>query len=656
VSYLFVVNLKLIVMKKLFTVVALSLAVAGSAQTVKKWQGASSDVWDFSTSNWLPVEGLALPTTLAEGENALFDDTRFDKVDADSVSVSGPLTLGGVNVNNSEAFPYVFEPAVADAKLTGTGALVKEGAGELTTNVLNEFAGGTIVKGGMFTSPTVSDPNVFGPKVRLEGGTIQLAASASGSTGYTMNSEIEIPEGATGTVIAHRYSNFQNHLTGSGTLHFISRGERAFVRLEKESTKWIDFTGNIIVSGDTKYKPGYTGLGLRTAITWNAADFLGKDSTFADNRLMLQDGAALYSESGERCYVIGELKGDETSVVYGYMKSSTTPGITWMVGGLNTDVEFAGKIRPVGTSDILIGGETVSMPRRDNRVGLVKVGTGTYKFTNGENFITGGIDIKEGKVLISNPEGTRSGTGHSSTYGTVIWVQEGAALGGTGKISGSVEVAGTLEPGNNGVGVLTVKDFDPSMLEDGKEPKAFTVFLRPSSTLVMEIGSVDASDKLVSDSIKVDGGVLDVRLATTYSLNPGDAIKLWDAALAENSVAFSQILLPMAVEGWVWDTSALMETGVITLTSGGGEFTSLRNPETESAKIFPNPSNGNFTIKLDSSEGFTVEVFNAAGQMVKSQKVFGNEAQISLDGVQAGLYMVRLNTAEGLIVKKVVVQ
>ncbi|WP_062122221.1 T9SS type A sorting domain-containing protein [Geofilum rubicundum] len=644
-------------MKTLFTVIALSLAVAGSAQTVKKWQGASSEVWDFVTPNWLPVEGLPLPTVLAEGDHALFDDSRYEKEGAEKVVVGGTLNLGGVEVNNSEAFPYVFEPGVeVEAKLTGAGALVKEGAGELTTNVVNELLGGTIVREGMLTSPKVDDPNVFGPKVRLEGGTIQLSTSASGSTSYTMNSEIEIPEGSTGTVIAHRYSVFLNHLTGSGTLHFISRGERAFVRLDQEATNWKDFTGNVIVSGDTKFNPGYTGLGLQTGITWNAGDFEGKDSTFADNSISLMDGGALYSQSGERCYVIGELKGDETSIIHGYMKSSTTPGIYWMVGGLNTDVEFAGKILPVATTDILVGGETVAMPRRDNRVGLIKVGTGTYTFTNGENYITGGIDVVEGKVLISNPEGTRSGTGHSSSYETVVWVKEGAALGGSGRISGSVEVAGTLEPGDNGVGVLTVKDFDPSMMEDGKEPKAFTVFLEATSSLVLELGSIDASDKLVSDSIKVEGGVLDVRLATYYSLNVGDAIQLWDAALADNSVAFSEILLPMTDEGWVWDTSALMETGVITLTAGGGEFTSLRNPVAESAQLFPNPSNGRFTVSLATSENFTVEVFNASGQMVKRQEAFGHETTISLDGVQAGLYVVRLNTAEGVIVKKMVVQ
>lgn len=645
-------------MKKLFTVIALSLSVAGSAQTVKKWQGASSEVWDHVTSNWLPTAGLPLPTTLAEEEHALFDDSRYAKEGDETVAVSGVLNLGGVEVNNSEAFPYVFkifDPEIA-SKLTGAGALVKEGAGELTTNVVNELLGGTIVRGGMLTSPKVDDPNIFGPKVRLEGGTIQLAASASGSTNYTMNAEIEIPEGETGTVIAHRYSHFVNHLTGAGTLHFISRGERSFVRLDQESTNWEDFLGNIIVSGDTKYNPGYTGMGLKTALTWNAADFLGKDSTFADKRIMLKDGGALYSESGERCYVVGELQGDETSVIHGYMKSSTTPGIYWMVGGLNTDVEFAGKIVPVATTNIVVGGEEVAIPRRDNRVGLVKVGTGTYKFTNGENYITGGIDVVEGKVLISNPEGTRSGTGHSSSYETVIWVKEGAALGGSGRISGSVEVDGLLEPGNNGVGVLTVKDFDPSMMEDGKEPKAFTVFLGATSSFVLELGSVEASDKLVSDSIMVEGGVLDIRLADSYNLNAGDAIQLWDAALTEHSVAFSEILLPMTDEGWVWDTSALMETGVITLTSGGGEVTSLRNSVADSVKIYPNPSNGSFTISLALTEGFTVEVFNATGQMVKRQVAYGHEAFISLEGVQSGMYVVRLTTAEGMIVKKVVLQ
>lgn len=642
-------------MKKAFTVIALSLAVAGSAQTVKKWQGASSEVWDYVTPNWLPLEGLPLPTVFAEGENALFDDSRYEKEGEDKVVINGTLNLGGIEVNNSDQKPYFFEAGEA-AQFAGAGTLLKQGEGELITNVVNNLEGGTLVRQGMLTSPKVDDPNVFGSKVRLEGGTIQLSTSASGSTSYNMNADIEVPEGESGTVIAHRYSQFVNSLTGGGTLHFVSRGERAFVRLDSEDTNWKDFTGKIVVSGDTRFNPGYTGLGLRTGKTWNAGDFLGKDSTFADNVIVLENGGALYSESGERCYVIGELQGDESSVIHGYMRSSTTPGIYWMVGGLNTDVDFAGKIQPVATTNITVGGETVSIPRRDNRVGIIKVGSGTYKFTNGENYITGGIDVVEGKVLISNAEGSRSGTGHSSSYETVIWVREGAALGGSGRISGSVEVEGLIEPGDEGIGVLTVKDFDASLIEDGKEPKPFTVFLRSTSTLAFELGSVGASDLLVSDSIKVEGGILELRLADSYQLSPGDVVQLWDAELAEGSVAFSEVRLPMVEEGWEWDTTELMSSGVVKLVAGGGEYTSYRSPVTNDFILAPNPSSGSFTVRVPSGDGFTVEVYNGLGQMVQQRRVNGQEALIQLSGERAGLYIVRVLTADGWVTKKLVVQ
>lgn len=643
-------------MKKIFTVLALSVVISGSAQTLKKWQGATSADWDYVTSNWLPMTGLQLPTTFTEGDSALFDDSRYESETAGNVTITGEISAANIEVNNSIEKTYIFS-AAAEALLTGTGQLQKNGEGNLETNVLNQLEGGTVVSEGMITSPNVDDPNVFGPKVVLDGGTIQLSTSASGSTNYIMNADIEVPTGKTGTVIAHRYARFYNTLTGSGTLHFISRGERAFVRLDSEDTDWSGFTGKIIVSGDTKYNPGYTGMGLKTAITWNAEEFTGKDSTFAEQKIELTEGGSIYSDSGERCYVIGELKGDESSVVHGYMKSSTTPGIYYMIGGLNTDVVFAGKILPVATTSIIIGGETVDFPRRDNRVGLLKVGNGTYKFTNGQNYITGGIDVIEGKVLISNPEGTRSGTGHSSSYATVIWVREGAALGGTGRISGSIEVNGTLEPGDEGVGVLTIKDFEASELADDAEPKAFTVFLRASSTLQMEVGSVDKSDKIVADSIKIEGGTLEIKLASSYNLNAGDVIQLWDAAIATESTSFGEISLPMVDEGWEWNTSSLMETGTVTLVAGGGEVTSIgKTPLDKQVTIYPNPNNGEFTILTGTQNVVSVEIFNPIGQLVFSQPVYNNSIPVSLNNKESGLYLIKISTAEEVIVKKIIVE
>lgn len=643
-------------MKKIFTVIALSVAVIGTAQTSKKWQGANSAEWDYVSSNWLPLVGLPLPTTFVEGDKAVFDDSRFDKEEEEKIQVVGTISAAEVEVNNSVEKPYVFS-GDSEATITGAGKLIKKGEGELKSSVLNTLEGGTVVQGGLFTMESVSSPNVFGPMVTFEGGAIQIGAGSSSSYS-TIESNLLVEEGEEGAIITSRYSHLNNTLSGAGTFNFVSRGERVFLHFENEKTDWSGFTGQLNVVGDYSHNAGYAGLGFKAGKSWDATEGTGAEDDLANAKVHLQDGGGLYSESGERCYVIGELSGDASSFIRGYMKSSTTPGIYYKVGGLNTNSLVASQIRPEGSSNVTIGGETVSQPRRDNRVGIIKEGTGTYKFTNGQNFISGGINVLEGKVLISNAEGTRSGTGYASGDYTVVWVKEGAALGGTGRISGHVDVYGTLEPGDEGVGVLTVKDFEQEFLEDGKDPRKLTVRLRETSTLQMELGTVESSDKLVADSIRVyTGSTLEVKLATSYNLTAGDVIQLWDASISYDSDVFETITLPMVAEGWEWDTSTLMETGTITLVKGGGEVVSIgKEAVQEVAGVYPNPSNGVFTVKLADNNGVSVEVYNSGGQLVSSQPVNSNEVSVSLNNNAAGIYVVKINTTNGTITKKMVVR
>lgn len=643
-------------MKKIFTVIALSIAVIGSAQTSKKWQGANSVEWDYVSSNWLPLEGLPLPTTFAENDKAVFDDSRFDKEEEEKVQVVGTVSASEVEVNNSVEKPYVFS-GDSEASITGAGKLIKNGEGELKSSVLNTLEGGTVVQGGLFTMESVSSPNVFGSLVTFEGGSIQIGAGSSSSYS-NIDSNLLIEEGEEGTIITSRYSNINNTLSGAGTFNFVSRGERVFLHYENEDTDWSGFTGQLNVVGDYSHNAGYAGLGFKSSKTWDATEGSGAEEDLANAKVHLQDGGGLYSESGERCYVFGELSGDATSFIRGYMKSSTTPGIYYKVGGLNTNSLVESQIRPEGSSNVTIGGETVSQPRRDNRVGIIKEGTGTYTFTNGQNFISGGINVLEGKVLISNEEGTRSGTGYASGDYTVVWVQEGAALGGTGRISGHVDVYGTLEPGDEGLGVLTVKDFEQEFLEDGKNPRKLTVRLRETSTLQMELSTVENSDKLVTDSIRVStGSTLEVKLASAYNLTVGDVIQLWDASISHDSDVFETITLPMVAEGWEWDTSTLMETGTITLVKGGGEVVSIgKEAVQEVAGVYPNPSNGTFTVELADNNGVSVEVYNSGGQLVFSQPVNSNEVSVSLNNNAAGIYIVKINTTNGTITKKIVVR
>jgi carboxypeptidase T len=71
--------------------------------------------------------------------------------------------------------------------------------------------------------------------------------------------------------------------------------------------------------------------------------------------------------------------------------------------------------------------------------------------------------------------------------------------------------------------------------------------------------------------------------------------------------------------------------------------------------IFPNPSNGQITLRNSSETIYTVKLFNELGQeVIKTDKLEANEAgkTLQLEHLQAGIYFIELSTNEGRIVKK----
>lgn len=84
---------------------------------------------------------------------------------------------------------------------------------------------------------------------------------------------------------------------------------------------------------------------------------------------------------------------------------------------------------------------------------VIKTGNGTLRLTGENTLNANGITVSAGTVFLSNTTGSALGNGG-------ITVASGATLGGTGIIAPtaarSVTIAGTLSPGENSVGTLTL--------------------------------------------------------------------------------------------------------------------------------------------------------------------------------------------------------
>ena len=72
-------------------------------------------------------------------------------------------------------------------------------------------------------------------------------------------------------------------------------------------------------------------------------------------------------------------------------------------------------------------------------------------------------------------------------------------------------------------------------------------------------------------------------------------------------------------------------------------------------KIYPNPTNDKFTIQIDDQNiSYTLEIFNTTGQVVLNKKIVNSIEQFDLSGYSAGIYFVKIQSANNTIVKKII--
>lgn len=79
-----------------------------------------------------------------------------------------------------------------------------------------------------------------------------------------------------------------------------------------------------------------------------------------------------------------------------------------------------------------------------------------------------------------------------------------------------------------------------------------------------------------------------------------------------------------------------------------GAFENLSTDDFASAnfiKVYPNPSNGIFNLKFDTTVDFQYEVYNLLGQTVKKGSSNSNQQQIDLSGNAEGVYLLKVTDA-----------
>jgi len=213
--------------------------------------------------------------------------------------------------------------------------------------------------------------------------------------------------------------------------------------------------------------------------------------------------------------------GSPTSATLGGLKSGRTLGLT-NTSGAAVALTIGGNGQTNTFSGVLSGGGS-----------LTKTGSGIQTMS-GTNTYTGSTTVSVGTLLVNG-----------GLAGGAVSVSASATLGGIGTIGGTVGVSGTLRPGNNAIGKLTVNN---------------TVTL--SGTTVMEINrTTSTNDQLAATSISLGGSLVVTNLSGT--LQTGNTFTLFSGSLSGGITPTS---LPPLWPGLSWNTGNLNSLGTISVT------------------------------------------------------------------------------------------
>jgi len=330
--------------------------------------------------------------------------------------------------------------------------------------------------------------------VSAEERTIDISGNNTSSDYKTYSTAFSISAADTVCVKMARYCYFSSTISGTGVLNLYGGGERCYLGIEKGKAwpNWTRYTGDIHIYPfkENSTLAGYHGVvlahGGKTSSPENALDDAksGKVNTsMANNHVTLHDGATMICEANTSGagFRIGELNTEAGSTLSGYYKKSHA--VYYLLGSMNTDATLAGTIKPTDYDD----GTLLS---------IVKEGTGTYSITGNNNYLSGGLRILQGKVLVMNDRAEAESKKLRGALGVkpnatdaIAYVFSNGVLGGTGSIGGMVDNYGTIEPGADGIGVLTLKNYVAN--------KDANLTVRPQSRLRFKVAAADNYDHLM---------------------------------------------------------------------------------------------------------------------------------------------------------------
>jgi len=562
------------------------------------WTGAVDGNWNEATANFSDGTNAQV---YQPGNAVEFPEAASTKVVTSNSNFNlgtGDLTVSGAG--------YTLQGA---GTLLGSGKMNinLSGSQALTLDLANNLTGTTQITGGAIA---LKKTGVLGTAVTVTGATeITLEANAITLPATTFN--------APATINAGDFSSslILGMTAGSGVKITVNAQKD---HASNDNSRAFDFAASGVLSEGAELELNGTGTDNRFGMTSASPTYL------ADAKLNLKGNALLYinaNQGGPAVINVGSLSG-EPGAQLGWGRSiALERDITWSVGGLNLDSEYAGSFTNLG------GYSGSGASYNGLKTNLVKVGSGKLTLSGVSDAFNGNLTVSAGEMLIS---GTWQGnTGTPASTANVVKVDSGAVLNVTGHLSATTL---TTSPGAvlKGSGIIDGYSTVQGILSGGL---TFNKDLVLTDSVVLTVAGFNDGeyDRLtVGDSLAIGGSLKVVVTADAPADNT--SIQLINAAIRTGTFALKD--LPA---GYSFDDA----TGYLSYSS----VTTGVNDSEKQLTVFPTTTNDYVTVEGNNIR--SIRVTNLAGQQVWLSHNTGNTNRLNMGQFAKGLYLLTVDQTDG---------
>lgn len=478
------------------------------------------------------------------------------------------LTTGGNNASTTFS-----------GTLSGTGGLVKNGAGTLALTGNTTYTGGTAVNGG-----TLSVANPLG-SYAVNGATLSLS---SGSLSGTITGTGALMKTGTGTLTLSGANDYTGGTTISGGQLIASTptGDYANAGILEFSNGSDTTAIGVISGGGSLVKSGAGTLTLSGANTYSGGTSIGAGrlvvlqpvGAYANNGILEVRNAGAVSLDGSKVTGTGSFAKSGAGTLTLTQKIAAGAGIEIKEGTLKaTSSVLTGKsvVGDAGaTLQLDTTGATFFSTDYSGEGNLLKSGSGRL-ILDGNLSNTGSTTVAQGAIYaVSAAQMTGLTVNAGALFlndaqDTVSFSQPVTVQGEFSTTSGSTTVFNKLVNGAGGFSGFGQVQFNGGF-SPGNSPAAVTLqgdmVLGAANDLTMELGGTTLGtgyDHLTVLGNAFLNGALDVKWYGGFTASLGQTFDLFD--FAHSTGAFSSISLPTLGSGLKWNTSTLYADGKLSV-------------------------------------------------------------------------------------------